>query len=37
MSRRITTVAFAVAAFIAIIWAMHSVDAIAFLKRMHGM
>ncbi len=36
MTRRLTNIAVVVAALVAIIWAMHSVDAIGFLKRLHG-
>ena len=36
MTRRLVTVAIAVTVIVAIVWAMHSVDAIAFLKHLHG-
>ena len=36
MNRRLVTGALALTVIAAIVWAMHSVDAIAFLKRLHG-
>ena len=36
MSRRLVTGTIALTVVIAIVWAMHSVDAIAFLKHLHG-
>ena len=36
MNRRLVTGALVLAVIVAILWAMHSVDAIAFLKHLHG-
>ena len=36
MNRRLVTGTLALTVIVAIVWAMHSVDAITFLKRLHG-
>lgn len=36
MNRRLVTATLALSVIVLIVWAMHSVDAITFLKRLHG-